>query len=434
MLEKINAIYNSLRLIIEHNQMLAAGLGVYGFGLVTYTFRDIPLMFIKFIKKQCTTTLTINSNDPVFYDFLKWVDNKTIIKLVRNWNFNNGKSLAYYLRLGPMMSIGYGRTYVIYNKKIIFIDRIKIEASQTIESKETITATILGRSNNIFKKIFKEIEILNKVIDNNEDLTSILVYTDDGWLKTNKIVKRSLESVILQKNTKKNILDHLDNFIKNKKWYEENGIPYRTGILLDGPPGTGKTSLVKAIAAYLNRPIFYLDAAQSNSMTIKKALENVPINSLILIEEIDRIFNPLSENKEENGVNMGTNLLLNSLDGIVGSENRIIIATTNHKEKLDPALIREGRFDLKIHIGYLDDETFQEYMKRFYPDFKQIYKYNVKKNIAPCLVQKLIFENKNDISSVLKEVAYIKENTQINISQEQKILINDNIASVLENK
>ncbi len=393
--------------IVQTNPMLTAGLSMYGIGLLTYICKDVPLTILRFVQKQITTTLTLNSHDEVFYDFLKWTENKTFIGLVRNWNFNNGKSSNYYIKKSPMMTIGYGTTYAFWSKKILFIDRHKIESSQTTESKETITVTAFGRKNVIFTKIFKEIED-SKKIDEDFNLTDIRIYKNDHWQTSCKVAKKSLDSVVIDNDSKEAILNHIKNFLNNKAWYELHGIPYRTGILLEGPPGTGKTSLVKAIAGHLNRPLHYIDATECGPSVIKNALLDVKEDSLLVIEEIDRIFTMprmLSEEDDSTTKTSG-NQLLNCLDGIVGSENRIIIATTNHMEKLDPALIREGRFDLKVHIGYMTDRSFKEYASRMYPDFKEFDKYRIKENIAPCLVQKLVFDDKNDPKNMLNKIAH----------------------------
>jgi chaperone BCS1 len=110
------------------------------------------------------------------------------------------------------------------------------------------------------------------------------------------------------------------------------------------------------------------------------------------------------------------------LDGIVGNEDRIVIATTNHINKLDPALIREGRFDLKVHVGYMTDETLRTYIDRMYPNFGESHLYSVKENIAPCLMQKLVFANRGNPVPVLDQVAV--RNTEFKTAQVNKLLAN----------
>jgi chaperone BCS1 len=95
--------------------------------------------------------------------------------------------------------------------------------------------------------------------------------------------------------------------------------------------------------------------------------------------------------------------ILNGIDGIAGSEGRILIATTNHPEKLDKALVRPGRFDLVKHVGYLNEESFIRMFNRFYPD-NEISNIELKKDLTPATVQALVIANLNDPEKVLNEV------------------------------
>lgn len=374
------------------------------------------------IKMESTTTLTLNSQDAVFYDVLKWMDDKTFSKLVRNYNFNNGKSYSYWNRTQPVMAVGYGRTYSIWNRKLLIMDRTKIEASQTADSKEVITVTIFGRKSDTFKKMFSEIENMNKVEITTENLTKVYVCQEGSWILSCKVHKRSLDSVVLPQKTKNEILSHLENFNKNKEWYLLNGVPYRTGIILEGPPGTGKTSMSKALAGHLNKDIYYMDATETGAQFVKNALRGVPPGSLVIIEEIDRMFDFFEKESKRDQKSPNAGPLLNALDGIVGNEDRIVIATTNHINKLDPALIREGRFDLKVHVGYMTDETLHTYIDRMYPNFGESHLYSVKENIAPCLMQKLVFANRGNPVPVLDQVAV--RNTEFKTAQVNKLPAN----------
>ena len=96
--------------------------------------------------------------------------------------------------------------------------------------------------------------------------------------------------------------------------------------------------------------------------------------------------------------------LLNGIDGVSSGDDRILIATTNHPEKLDKALIREGRFDLHLEIGYVNDEMLKEFITRFYPGHKIPKSFKIKPKVAPCEVQGLIFKNRDNPKEVLKSL------------------------------
>lgn len=98
-------------------------------------------------------------------------------------------------------------------------------------------------------------------------------------------------------------------------------------------------------------------------------LSNVPERSIMLLEDIDAAFTKRTQSDNQGYQSMITfSGLLNSLDGVASAEERIIFLTTNHVEKLDPALIRPGRVDLKEYLGNASDYQIREMFLRFYDD------------------------------------------------------------------
>lgn len=137
-------------------------------------------------------------------------------------------------------------------------------------------------------------------------------------------------------------------------WYKNKGVPYRRGYLLYGPPGTGKTSFTQAIAGELKLNICYLNLSGGNLCDdgLNRALNDAPADSIILLEDIDGIFIQREEvqgNKRRRR-RVTFSGLLNALDGVRSQEGRILFMTTNHKEKLDPALLRPGRCDFHVKL------------------------------------------------------------------------------------
>jgi ATP-dependent Zn protease len=197
---------------------------------------------------------------------------------------------------------------------------------------------------------------------------------------------------------KQNIIDKLDFFIKNKKWYDDKGIPYTLGIGLHGPPGTGKTSLIKAIANYTQRHIVVISP---KLIKTKQQLEHFFFedtynednekgtinfsNKIIVFEDIDcigdlvlerKLTKPLIKPNEELKVtdmiksmcelNDDTNIpitlddILNLWDGIRETPGRIIIISSNKYDKLDAALIRPGRIDISHELSNASHQTIRE--------------------------------------------------------------------------
>jgi hypothetical protein len=231
------------------------------------------------------------------------------------------------------------------------------------------------------------------------------------------------------------LLKRLENFVNGKVFYEKAGIPYMFGLLLSGIPGAGKSSTIKAIAGELDMHI--LNIALSKIKTSSELVDiftnlyvnnkKIPIEKRIIIfEDIDCMSNIVldrktktscadetnddldenmdrSDKSEENehktpsmdkrmiiinndiskdGDKLGKKYdndkltlqtLLNILDGLMEQPGRVVIMTTNHPEKLDPALIRWGRMDMKIDFRHATTESISD-MFSFYYSCAELYR------------------------------------------------------------
>ncbi|XP_068679582.1 mitochondrial chaperone BCS1-like isoform X3 [Montipora foliosa] len=187
--------------------------------------------------------------------------------------------------------------------------------------------------------------------------------------------KRPLDSVILDDGISDGILADIREFIDSPKWYMDRGIPYRRGYLLYGPPGCGKSSFIQALAGELDYSICVMNLSDRSLSDdrLNHLMSVAPQQSIILLEDIDAAFVKRTEEKEEGRTNGYTNRvtfsgLLNTLDGVASSEERLVFMTTNHLTRLDPALIRPGRVDVKQEIGLASWSQLLKMYKRFYPE------------------------------------------------------------------
>lgn len=152
------------------------------------------------------------------------------------------------------------------------------------------------------------------------------------------------------------------SWLEGKDWFRERGIPWRRSWLLHGIPGTGKTSLVRALGQEFDLPIYVFDIASLRNDEMRKewlkVLRETPC--LILIEDIDATFDG-RDNRHEEG--MTFDCLLNCLDGVERTDGLLTIITTNNIDNLDPALAgvtrdgdttRPGRVDRVVEMGELD--------------------------------------------------------------------------------
>uniref|UniRef100_A0A0A0KKI2 AAA+ ATPase domain-containing protein n=1 Tax=Cucumis sativus TaxID=3659 RepID=A0A0A0KKI2_CUCSA len=210
-------------------------------------------------------------------------------------------------------------------------------------------------------KTAKEVEEKNKVVKIfSQECNDYDDYAGAAtWGSVNLDHPSTFDTLAVDPELKQWIIDDLDRFVRRRDFYRKVGKAWKRGYLLYGPPGTGKSSLIAAMANYLKFNIYDLDLTTiySNS-DLRRNLLATRNRSILVIEDIDcsvEIQNRDS-GEEYGGYNNKFTLsgMLNFIDGLWSSvgDERIIIFTTNHKEKLDPALLRPGRMDVHIHMSY----------------------------------------------------------------------------------
>ncbi|KAI8380999.1 P-loop containing nucleoside triphosphate hydrolase protein [Radiomyces spectabilis] len=192
-------------------------------------------------------------------------------------------------------------------------------------------------------------------------------YTSPGkWTRTCTLYEtQGLDTVALSPETESLIRDDLQSFMNNQSFYQRTGFPYRRGYLLHGNPGTGKTSLIFAIASALKRHLYFINLNYIDTdAELVQAFINVPANAIVAFEDIDTMTTTVHKRsmtytKHSNGstdlppehrFNLST--FLSILDGHTLEDGIIFIMTTNHHDILDPAIVRPGRMDVHLHLTY----------------------------------------------------------------------------------
>jgi hypothetical protein len=191
------------------------------------------------------------------------------------------------------------------------------------------------------------------------------------WELGSRMRPRTLESVILGDGQGEFLRRDMQAFLRGHEWYARIGIPYRRGYLLYGEPGNGKTSLVKALASELSMNIYLLNLSMPDMTDGRLAglMMQVADNSLVLMEDVDCAF--VKRERKSGGKGGGDGMtfsgLLNAIDGVASPEGQIVCMTTNHRERLDPALIRPGRADVQVYVGNASRDQARRLFQRFYP-------------------------------------------------------------------
>lgn len=176
------------------------------------------------------------------------------------------------------------------------------------------------------------------------------------WEKKQALSVKDPSTVVLATGQMERLSRRLGQFLEAEERYATIGIPWHFGILLHGPPGTGKTSAARALASIHNLDVYFMSLASlSSDADLVRLLSNIPDRSMLLLEDTDG--SHAATSRDDLGPNrISISALLNALDGVITPHGLVTVMTTNHKNDLDPALLRPGRCDLDEEIGYLTDD------------------------------------------------------------------------------
>lgn len=334
-------------------------------------------------QKRLLSTLEVTSRDPAYPWLLQWITRQPLTS-GNHFSLNavkaGSKGASFALVPAP------GIHYLRWQGRWLQVKRERERAAVNFNTNpsvvspfasgpfETVTITCLGgrkRGEKLITSILREAQEEAQRFEEGK----LMIWSAWGqeWRPFGQPRrKRPLSSVILESGVKEAIIDDLKDFLGAEAWYQQRGIPYRRGYLLEGPPGGGKSSLVQALASELGYSICVLSLSEGWLTDDRFAflLTTLPPKSILLLEDIDAT-GPSRAAGESSG-KLSFSGLLNALDGVTSAEERIIFMTTNHVERLDPALIRPGRVDYCQHIGWADATQAARMFSNFFPQHEHL--------------------------------------------------------------
>lgn len=315
----------------------------------------------------------IYSNDHILLAFIYTLDPIKFAKAIQ-WDYNElrkfirkHKTVPYFI---PDVKFGNTISYLINIDMLTFVQvdvkcAFKLRQPQVGDADNVLVSMIIfGKNKNIVNERYKKFSTDMKKMDERYQKTTMFDlsqrYYDDS---VTSIIKRDFTSITIGKDIKDELMSIVTNFMHTKKYFINHSLLHKIGILLYGNPGTGKSSIIRTIASELDSPITTFDFTSANSINSQIKNFNTLLQSheanviLCVFEDIDYLFRKrenITDNKERNDANA----IMNFIDGLTSPNgiSIIFIATTNHIEKLDPALIREGRFDFKFELSDFSED------------------------------------------------------------------------------
>ncbi|HEV2928399.1 MAG TPA: AAA family ATPase [Propionibacteriaceae bacterium] len=175
------------------------------------------------------------------------------------------------------------------------------------------------------------------------------------WRAARGMPPRPLDSVALRAGQLEALVVDLRDFLAAEGDYVRLGIPWHRGYVFHGPPGTGKTSTAKALAAHLGLDVHYVPLSDlAKDTDLNNLVSQVDQRSVLLLEDIDVVHAARDRDDTDGGITLSG--ILNALDGVITPHGLVTIMTTNNIDALDGALLRPGRADRVEYMGHLDDD------------------------------------------------------------------------------
>lgn len=369
---------------------------------IGFQVRTLPALAFQFVLARFTLTLDVREGDAAFDALQVWLAKHPDAKRSRRFQVVRGEgegrastaaTHGYQVDSGPSreppvwnLTPGMGRHFVRWRGRWVTIERSAQGEQRNATGarpQEALQLRMLGVRPGALR------DLVNDVTADAQkgDSVEIYMWNAHGYRFTGRRLKRSLDTVHLEPSLKAGLLADIRRFRDARQWYADRGIPWRRGYLLEGPPGTGKSTLIFALASALDLPVYIVSPSMvfSDGALMEAMLS--ASGGVVVIEDFDafkqtgarparersleeRLLSqtprsPWDRGDDETGVTLSG--LLNAIDGIAAAEGRILFLTSNDPAAIDPALLRPGRVDVRAHLGLAGREIAEAMFGGFFP-------------------------------------------------------------------
>ncbi len=386
---------------LMHNQFFAGGAVLMAGGFLANWARKLPQYLQGWLMRTFTTTVDVSSRDRLFWWIQEWLAAQPVTmrrgalsaRTDRNGGGSGGVSTATLsypgapdeavdLRPPIYLSPAPGGMWFRYSgvRMHAYRERKEMTGKDGFQDfSETLTLCAYSRDRGVLAALLSDARDL--AVPPSDDAATLYTPHYDSWNSLCRLPLRRPASVVLAGDIREDLFADLDQFLSSADWYSDRGVPYHRGYLLSGPPGNGKSSLISAAAHHLRYNVATVSLADKDLTPdrLRNLFARLPDRTLLAIEDVDRDL-VIREDTEAYVAGDGPpprdtqlpnklpfSAVLNLLDGIGTPEGRILFMTTNHRDRLDPALVRPGRVDREYFLGDANYAQALRLFERFFP-------------------------------------------------------------------
>ncbi len=339
--------------------LFAGGVGAAMTGGLLYSARAAPKAIFQWLKRQLTVEMIVDNSDDLFeriaiyFSRSEFAQRTRFLRMAQFYDYE-GQRWTWNV------TFGFGWHFIHDLGHWFLVHRALDEkAGLSLTRRETMTIRTFGRSQAAIRGLMERSE---KIYEDGKTVR-VCIWHKGAWLTADHKLPRLFDTIYIPDVQKRRLIDDLTWFMGSKEFYRKRGTPYRRGYLLEGPPGTGKSSLALAIASHARAPLCMVNLNTcGGDAGLLAAFNFAEPNAIMVIEDIDTAKVSHSRDdgaltptvlKSDEEVSLGG--LLNVVDGVASRESRILILTSNHPDKIDAALLRPGRIDVTEHIGLIQE-------------------------------------------------------------------------------
>ncbi|HVU63163.1 MAG TPA: AAA family ATPase [Phycisphaerales bacterium] len=351
--------------LMSQSPLLQGGLILMIAGWMGYQLRSLPERIWGFCRWWTTRIVQVREAHPHYEHWLAFLTERAVRKdgprtLEVRSNWENGEAVS-------TLSAGTDDFWARVHGKWchVHVCREDSDGKASLTQRFLIVVEMLASSRRDVRLLADEVAKRATVVEHRQ---LVDLYNRHGGCVTIKIPKRNPETLCLPRGLFESVEQRLCEFCGAREQYEWAGIPWRFGVLLHGEPGTGKTSLAHSLASRLGLRIAVITLADFESdREMVEVFRCVQEQAVVLIEDVDCAFRQ-RDGGGEAAAGVSFSGFLNCIDGVMAPQNgRILVMTTNHLDRLDPALVRPGRVDLRIEVPTLARQDASDYADRVFP-------------------------------------------------------------------